>query len=152
TKQWTAGPIIAGCPEYQATRAVTAPHNSELIIGRVHDASLEDMEKALSQAEAAFPAWSHTPVNDRAACLNRFADLLQANMAEFLRLACLEAGKTWNDGVAEVREAIDFCRYYASMAKELMGKPTSLHGYTGELNELSLHPRGTVLCISPWNF
>ena len=67
-------------------------------------------------------------------------------------MACLEAGKTFNDGVAEIREAIDFCRYYAHQAVKLMGNPLHLHGYTGELNELSLHARGIVLCISPWNF
>ena len=82
----------------------------------------------------------------------RFADLLEAHHTTLLLLACLEAGKTWQDGLAEVREAVDFCRYYATKAVELMEHPQRLQGYTGEINELTLHPRGVVLCISPWNF
>jgi RHH-type proline utilization regulon transcriptional repressor/proline dehydrogenase/delta 1-pyrroline-5-carboxylate dehydrogenase len=77
---------------------------------------------------------------------------MEKNKAELLALGCLEAGKTWNDAVSEVREAIDFCGYYATMAEQLMGSPARLNGYTGEINELSLHGRGVVLCISPWNF
>lgn len=150
--QWKAGPIIAGRMIFDSPQSVTSPQQPEKVVGQVQNASLDDVEKALTQAQAAFPAWSKTPVADRAACLKRFADLLQANMMEFMTLACLEAGKTWNDGIAEVREAIDFCRYYATQAQQLMAKPLQLSGYTGELNELSLHPRGTVLCISPWNF
>lgn len=153
SKQWTAGPVVAGSNgNNNEKRSVFSPQNSNVAVGTVQDATLDDVEKALSRAQTTFLSWSQTPVAERAACLNRFADLLQANMAEFLRLACLEAGKTWTDGVAEVREAIDFCRYYATMAQQLMSNPTVLYGYTGELNELSLHPRGTVLCISPWNF
>jgi len=152
-EQWTAASIIAGHAESKTQKqAVSSPQQPQRVIGTVQNASLEDVELALSQAEQAFPHWSNTPVAERAACLNRFADLLQANSVEFLALACLEAGKTMNDAIAEIREAIDFCRYYAVTAKKLMTNPLPLHGYTGELNELSLHPRGTVLCISPWNF
>lgn len=150
--QWKAGPIIAGRMVFDSPQSVTSPQQPEKVVGQVQNASLDDVEKALTQAQVAFPAWSKTSVDDRAACLKRFADLLQANMMEFMTLACLEAGKTWNDGIAEVREAIDFCRYYATQAQHLMANPLKLSGYTGELNELSLHPRGTVLCISPWNF
>lgn len=150
--QWKAGPIVAGREQFDSLQTVTSPQQPSLVVGSVQNASLNDVEKALTQAELTFPVWSSTPVEERAACLNRFADLLQANMMEFLSLACLEAGKTWNDGIAEIREAIDFCRYYAVMAQQLMAKPTRLNGYTGEINELSLHPRGTILCISPWNF
>ncbi|CAM3041445.1 bifunctional proline dehydrogenase/L-glutamate gamma-semialdehyde dehydrogenase PutA [Legionella worsleiensis] len=150
--QWRAGPIVGGKMSCDDQQTVTSPQQPSRPVGNVQLASLDDVEQALVQAESAFPLWSKTPVGERAACLSRFADLLQANMMEFLSLACLEAGKTWNDGVAEVREAIDFCRYYAHMAQQLMAEPTRLHGYTGEINELSLHPRGTILCISPWNF
>lgn len=69
-----------------------------------------------------------------------------------MTIACLEAGKTMNDCIAEVREAVDFCRYYSMQAQQILSEPLRLTGYTGELNELSLHPRGVVLCISPWNF
>lgn len=150
--QWNAGPVIAGRHVFDSPVPVVSPQQPDKVIGMVQNASLVDVEKALSQAHQAFASWSVMPVNKRAACVTRFADLLQANMLEFIALACLEAGKTWNDGVSEVREAIDFCRYYALMAEQLMGEPTQLKGYTGELNELSLHPRGVVLCISPWNF
>ncbi|KTD60835.1 bifunctional proline dehydrogenase/L-glutamate gamma-semialdehyde dehydrogenase PutA [Legionella shakespearei] len=151
-KQWKAGPVIGGRASSDAQHPVSSPQNADQVVGAVQNATLADVEKALAIATQTFATWSQTPVAERAACLKRFADLLQANMAEFLALACLEAGKTWNDGVAEVREAIDFCRYYAEMAQELMAQPKSFNGYTGELNELSLHPRGIVLCISPWNF
>lgn len=150
--KWKAGPLIAGKSLSGSYQSVSSPQQPELIIGAVQNATLDDVEKALTQAEETFVSWSKVPVGERAACVKRFADLLQAHMSELLALACFEAGKTWNDGVAEVREAIDFCRYYAVKAQELMEKPTRLSGYTGELNELSLHPRGTVLCISPWNF
>jgi RHH-type proline utilization regulon transcriptional repressor/proline dehydrogenase/delta 1-pyrroline-5-carboxylate dehydrogenase len=149
---WKAGPIIAGTLHCDEQHTVTSPQNSKLKIGSVQQATLDDVEKALTHAEQSFAQWSATPVKERAACARRFADLLQAHMDELMVLACLEAGKTWGDGIAELREAIDFCRYYAARAEELMGSPTRLHGYTGELNELSVHPRGTILCISPWNF
>ncbi|MDX1836920.1 bifunctional proline dehydrogenase/L-glutamate gamma-semialdehyde dehydrogenase PutA [Legionella taurinensis] len=150
--RWQAKPVIAGRDGGQVDRSVTSPQQPGRPVGRVSDATREDIDWALTQADAAFPAWSTRPVSERAACLTRYADLLEENRATLLAMACLEAGKTWNDGVAEVREAIDFCRYYAAMATKLMAKPLSLHGYTGEINELSLHGRGTVLCISPWNF
>lgn len=149
---WHAGPMIGGRMSQKGEHKVCSPQHKDRVVGSVSNATLEDVDKALTQAELAFAQWSKTPVEERAACLRRFADLLQANMIELMALACLEAGKTWNDGIAEVREAIDFCRYYAMMAQQLMGNPMRLHGYTGETNELSLHPRGTVLCISPWNF
>ncbi|MFJ1267576.1 bifunctional proline dehydrogenase/L-glutamate gamma-semialdehyde dehydrogenase PutA [Legionella lytica] len=151
SKQWTSGPIIAGTPEPGDAQNVRSPQQAERIVGIVQNASVNDVETALSAAVSTFSSWAETPVEERAACLERYADLLQENDAEFLALACLEAGKTLNDGVAELREAIDFCRYYAKLAQEIL-IPKSLTGYTGELNELSLHPRGIVLCISPWNF
>ncbi|MGC1183259.1 bifunctional proline dehydrogenase/L-glutamate gamma-semialdehyde dehydrogenase PutA, partial [Legionella sp.] len=151
--QWAAGPIIAGSssckPELQN---IYSPQDTEQVIGSVQNASLNDVEEALAAAVQTFSLWSAKPVKERAACLNRFSDLLQENSSELLALACFEAGKTLNDGIAEVREAIDFCRYYALLAQQIMENPIHLRGYTGELNELSLHPRGTVLCISPWNF
>ncbi|MDI9818404.1 bifunctional proline dehydrogenase/L-glutamate gamma-semialdehyde dehydrogenase PutA [Legionella sp. PL877] len=150
--RWHARPLLAGKQGGEVDRSVASPQNAERSIGRVSHATLQDVEWALSQAQAAFSSWSKTNVFERISCIERFAQLLEENMPELLAIACLEAGKTWNDGVAEVREAVDFCRYYSAMAEKLMVKPAKLHGYTGELNELSLHPRGTILCISPWNF
>lgn len=151
--QWHAAPILANKKSTnQETCAIRCPQQSNQIIGQVVEATSTDIEWALTQAQLAFGDWSNTDVSERAACLERFACLLEDNMSTILAMACLEAGKTWRDGVAEVREAIDFCRYYAAQAVKLMKKPKHLHGYTGELNELSLHGRGVVLCISPWNF
>lgn len=151
--EWQASPILAGKKTKNTEkRELVSPQSSKIRVGSVIDALPEDAEWALSQATEAFPNWSRTPVAERAACLRRFADLLEIHTTKFLGIDCLEAGKTWADGVAEVREAVDFCRYYANMAEELMAKPKELRGYTGELNRLSLHARGVVLCISPWNF
>jgi RHH-type transcriptional regulator, proline utilization regulon repressor / proline dehydrogenase / delta 1-pyrroline-5-carboxylate dehydrogenase len=150
---WLAKPLLAGGKQGGLVdRSVTSPQKIECLVGRVSDATQQDIDWALSQAELAFPKWNYKPVNERIDCIERFAKLLEENMPELLAMTCLEAGKTWSDGVAEVREAVDFCRYYAMMAEKLLAKPTLLHGYTGELNELSLHGRGVVLCISPWNF
>ncbi len=150
---WQAYPLMA---ERKTTNqdhhAVYSPQRTDQLIGHVTEATLDDVEWSLTQACSAFETWSHTPVTERAATIERFACLLEENMPTFLAMACLEAGKTWNDAIGEVREAIDFCRYYAAQAEKLMSKPVKLHGYTGELNEMSLHARGVVLCISPWNF
>ncbi|HBM82949.1 MAG TPA: bifunctional proline dehydrogenase/L-glutamate gamma-semialdehyde dehydrogenase, partial [Halieaceae bacterium] len=98
------------------------------------------IESALALAHAGFPQWSALPVNERAQCLQRLADALEAHRDELIALCCKEAGKTLRDGVAEVREAVDFLRYYAARAVE------------ARFAEHGLQPRGVVLCISPWNF
>jgi RHH-type transcriptional regulator, proline utilization regulon repressor / proline dehydrogenase / delta 1-pyrroline-5-carboxylate dehydrogenase len=100
---------------------------------------------------AGFRAWSERPVAARSAVLRTAADMLEARMEEFSALTVKEAHKTWDDAVAEVREAIDFLRYYASDAERVMA-PVTLAGPTGETNELHLRGRGTWVCISPWNF
>jgi RHH-type transcriptional regulator, proline utilization regulon repressor / proline dehydrogenase / delta 1-pyrroline-5-carboxylate dehydrogenase len=152
-EQWTSGPIIAShTPSKGEMQRIESPQKNENSVGTVQNASLDDVDRALSQAEQEFPHWSSLSVKERSACLNRFADLLEENRAELMTIACLEAGKTMGDCIAELREAIDFCRYYAMLAQQILDRATRFTGYTGELNELSLHPRGTVLCISPWNF
>ncbi|MDF1646341.1 MAG: bifunctional proline dehydrogenase/L-glutamate gamma-semialdehyde dehydrogenase PutA [Legionellaceae bacterium] len=151
--KWEAKPLIAGRDTKNTEKkAVLSPQVNTNQVGFVCDALEEDVEWALTKATACFPGWAKTPVSERAACLRRFADLLETHTTTFLAIACLEAGKTWVDGIAEVREAVDFCRYYANMAEKLMENPMEMQGYTGETNQLSLHARGTVLCISPWNF
>ncbi len=114
-------------------------------------ASTVDVTRAIDRASQAFDAWRDTPVAQRAAALRRAADLLEALRAEFCAVLVLEAKKTLGDGVAEVREAIDFCRYYADEADTKLVVHT-LPGPTGESNELQLHGRGVFACISPWNF
>jgi len=151
--EWQASPLIAGKKTKNTEKhELFSPQSSKIRIGFATDALPEDAEWALDEAIKYFPNWSKKPVAERATCLRRFADLLEIHGTKFLGIACLEAGKTWADGIAELREAVDFCRYYANMAEELMAQPKELQGYTGELNQLSLHARGVILCISPWNF
>lgn len=150
--EWHTTPLISG-KKYsnKDAKPVFSPQDNTKQIGTVVEASKEDANHALEQASLAFDDWAKTPVAERADIMRRFADLLETHTLDFLALDCLEAGKTWADGIAEIREAVDFCRYYANMAEKLMA-PMELQGYTGETDVLSLHPRGTVLCISPWNF
>jgi RHH-type proline utilization regulon transcriptional repressor/proline dehydrogenase/delta 1-pyrroline-5-carboxylate dehydrogenase len=105
----------------------------------------------VSRAAAAFPAWRATPVAERAGMLRRAADAMEAQLPTLCALLVKEAFKTWGDCVAEVREAVDFLRYYANEAERIM-QPVTLPGPTGESNELRLVARGPWVCISPWNF
>jgi RHH-type proline utilization regulon transcriptional repressor/proline dehydrogenase/delta 1-pyrroline-5-carboxylate dehydrogenase len=118
----------------------------------VRDATADEIRAAMQAAHEAQPAWDARSAGERAACLERAAQLLQARRGQFLSLLVREAGKTLPDALAELREAIDFCRYYAARGRELFGAPQELPGPTGERNELSLHGRGVFVCISPWNF
>jgi RHH-type transcriptional regulator, proline utilization regulon repressor / proline dehydrogenase / delta 1-pyrroline-5-carboxylate dehydrogenase len=112
--------------------------------------SADDLFKATT---AAFRSWNATPVAVRAACLDRMADMLEARRGPFLALLQSEAFKTLDDAVAELREAVDFCRYYAAEArKHFHAEGILLLGPTGEENRLRLRGRGTFVCISPWNF
>ena len=107
--------------------------------------------EAVSRSAKAFPAWRATPVAERAGMLRRAADAMEAQLPNLCALLVKEAFKTWGDCVAEVREAVDFLRYYANEAERIM-QPISLPGPTGESNELRLVARGPWVCISPWNF
>ncbi|MBW8831932.1 MAG: L-glutamate gamma-semialdehyde dehydrogenase [Burkholderiales bacterium] len=120
-------------------------------VDAVKEATIADVDAAMQQLHAAFPDWNATPLVQRAAALRRAANMLEACMPEFCGLLVKEAHKTLGDCVAEVREAVDFCRYYADQA-EVRLAPQTLPGPTGESNELHLHGRGVFVCISPWNF
>ncbi len=113
--------------------------------------SSTDLATALTATHAAFPAWAATPVATRAAILDRLADLLEAETPALMAFLVHEACKTIPDALGEVREAVDFCRYYAAEARRLF-TPTLLPGPTGERNELHLVGRGTFAAIAPWNF
>ena len=128
--QWTAG--TGATP-----RDVLNPANPTDVVGQVFEASAEDVTQAISAAQNAQPAWAATPVADRAAILRRVADLYEAHAPELFALCTREAGKTLADGVAEVREAVDFLRYYAGQAPKA---------------EKDTAARGVIACISPWNF
>ncbi|MGE0339485.1 MAG: bifunctional proline dehydrogenase/L-glutamate gamma-semialdehyde dehydrogenase PutA [Xanthobacteraceae bacterium] len=109
-------------------------------------------EIAIEKALQAFPSWSETPAETRAEALERAADLLEAHRGRFLLLLQGEGKKTLDDALAEVREATDFCRYYAAEARRLFASDTLLPGPVGERNLLRLQARGVFVAISPWNF
>ena len=117
----------------------------------VAEAQADGATAAVARAVAAFGAWNHTPVAQRAAVLRFAADALDTALPRFGALLVKEAHKTWGDAVSEVREAVDFLRYYANEAERGMA-PQTLPGPTGESNTLRLEGRGAWVCISPWNF
>ena len=117
----------------------------------VREATLDEVSATMARLQVAHGAWRATPLAERSAALRRAGDALESRRAEFCALLVSEARKTWGDAVAEVREAVDFCRYYADQAEATL-KPQVLPGPTGERNELRLHGRGVFVCISPWNF
>jgi RHH-type transcriptional regulator, proline utilization regulon repressor / proline dehydrogenase / delta 1-pyrroline-5-carboxylate dehydrogenase len=147
-----AGPIINGILLPGSTRPVTNPADRLDIAGSTRDATAAEIVMAFDASAAAYPAWNLRGGEARAAILDKASDLLEANHAEFHALLVREAGKTLSDAIAEVREAVDFCRYYALRARQQFAAPERMEGPTGELNELSLHGRGVFACISPWNF
>ena len=110
-----------------------------------------DIEAVFQKAQAGFDAWSHASVERHAACLEKLSDALEDNTAALMALMIKEGGKCIPDALGEVREAVDFCRYYAVRAREDFALVT-LPGPTGERNYLRLSGRGVFICISPWNF
>lgn len=149
---WRAAPMIDGKSFSGELRSVYAPADRRKDIGQVAYATSTLMEQALRTTHAARKDWNATSPHIRAACLEKAADLLEENMAEMMALCVFEGGKTLPDAQAEVREAIDFCRYYAREGVALFANPHPLPGPTGEDNQLSYDGRGVFLCISPWNF
>ena len=135
-QQWHASPTLARGDG--TVRKVVNPARSEDRVGSVVDATPKQATEALTTAVAAFPEWRDRPTSERAALLERVADQYEAHAVELVALAIREAGKTRLDGLLEVREAVDFCRYYAARARA---------GQVGERRGL-----GPFVCISPWNF
>jgi len=152
TEHYEAMPLIGGKPVKGKSAKVCAPADRRDIVGYVTEATSEDAAEAMAKAAGAFRAWADTPAGERAAILDRAADMLQLRLPELVALIVREGGRTQGDAVSEVREAIDFCRYYAAQAREKFAEPIVLPGPTGERNTLSLHGRGVFVCISPWNF
>ena len=134
---WLEG--ISNPESVENAEPVTNPANHQEVLGYITHADETEMAAIVERAHNAFADWSNTAVEDRAEILLKTADALEAHRDELIALCTKEAGKTILDGVAEVREAVDFCRYYAAKAKELLADGT-------------LESRGVVLCISPWNF
>ncbi|MEZ9185345.1 bifunctional proline dehydrogenase/L-glutamate gamma-semialdehyde dehydrogenase PutA [Vibrio splendidus] len=155
--QWTAGPVINGeslaesmIKADQNVEQVTAPYDRRINVGQVAFANLDHVSAAITGADAAFADWNATSVETKAAALDKLADLMEDNLAELVAICHQEAGKTIHDSVDEVREAVDFCRYYAKQADNLEG--FELKGFDGQTRIASRQGRGVFVCISPWNF
>ncbi|WP_207478484.1 bifunctional proline dehydrogenase/L-glutamate gamma-semialdehyde dehydrogenase PutA [Arenibaculum pallidiluteum] len=151
SRPWVAGPIVGGHRIEGAGRPVLDPGDRRRVVGSVVEAGAEAVQQALATAVSAQLAWAAAGVDRRAECLDRTAALLEQSRAEVLALLVREAGKTLPDALAELREAVDFCRYYAARGRADF-QPRVMPGPTGERNELRLTGRGVFVCISPWNF
>ncbi|MGY0571586.1 bifunctional proline dehydrogenase/L-glutamate gamma-semialdehyde dehydrogenase PutA [Bradyrhizobium sp. RDM12] len=118
----------------------------------VTDATPEQAAAAMAAARAGFVTWSRTPASARAAALEQAAHLLESRSAHFIAALQREGGKTLDDALSELREAADFCRYYAAQGRKLFGSEVAMPGPTGESNSLAMRGRGVFVAISPWNF
>ncbi|CBL46040.1 Proline dehydrogenase/ delta-1-pyrroline-5-carboxylate dehydrogenase [gamma proteobacterium HdN1] len=134
-----------------ATLPVYSPANSQDLVGCYPQFRISDCERAMEMASLAQSSWRQTQIADRARILERIADQFEENRTELIALLIRESGKTVVNAIGEVREAVDFCRYYAAQAL-LVLTPRTLNGPTGESNQLITEGRGVFLCISPWNF
>ena len=135
---WKAEPQLAGAKFTGETRPVLNPGDARDVVGEVTEIAASDVDQAMQTAEKAVKSWGAVTSAERAACLDRAADIMQRDMPELLGLVMREAGKSMPNGIAEVREAIDFLRYYADQARRTLG--------------VAHKPLGPVVCISPWNF
>ncbi|MFK8076318.1 MAG: bifunctional proline dehydrogenase/L-glutamate gamma-semialdehyde dehydrogenase PutA [Granulosicoccus sp.] len=142
TTRWFASSIIHGIDRKSELKPVFSPNDSTDKVGEVQLASDRDVVQALSVAKDYKNTWASTAISQKANALRVASDVYEEHIAEFSALLCREAGKTINDAISEVREAVDFLRYYAASAEEL--EPT--------LSKYSTHSHGVVVCISPWNF
>ena len=149
---WQAAPLLGGFAQAGAARPVLDPADRRRQVGEAVWATPEMADKALARAQAAAADWDALGAEARARILRRIADLYEENHTELMALAVREAGKTVGDALAEVREAVDFCRYYAARGAEIFADSQRMPGPTGERNELRHAGRGVFLCISPWNF
>ncbi|NOQ13053.1 MAG: bifunctional proline dehydrogenase/L-glutamate gamma-semialdehyde dehydrogenase PutA, partial [Methyloprofundus sp.] len=151
-RTWHATPLVNGKvftgPDYK----IFNPADIQQIVGSAIDSEQNAQAAALRVAYSAAKHWRLAAVKKRAAYLQKTAELLEENRLELVSLCVREAGKTIQDAQTEIREAVDFCRYYAQSAIELFSQPLNLTGPTGEKNQLYQYGRGVFVCISPWNF
>jgi RHH-type proline utilization regulon transcriptional repressor/proline dehydrogenase/delta 1-pyrroline-5-carboxylate dehydrogenase len=149
----SSGPLIGGKLSAGASpQPIVSPADDNRVVGVVSEAQLPQIDQAFKLARAAQPAWDRSGGAARAKVLRAMADALETNIDRLIAILSREAGKTLSDGIAEVREAVDFCRYYAVLAEDQFGAGEVLKGPVGETNTLSLAGRGVFVCISPWNF
>ncbi len=146
------GVTIGGKLRNEGARDVVSPSDLSRVIGHASEANIDALDEAVVRARKAHHGWNALGGAARARILRKMAHALEANMDRLIALLALEGGKTFGDAVAEVREAADFCRYYALLATREFGAPTMLTGPVGETNAWQLSGRGVFACISPWNF
>jgi RHH-type proline utilization regulon transcriptional repressor/proline dehydrogenase/delta 1-pyrroline-5-carboxylate dehydrogenase len=147
-------PIINGLARKEGDpENIMSPSNKTLLVGKAWLANESLISEAFNKAEKGFNQWSSLSADFRADVLDKLADLLERDQHILLSLCVREAGKTIEDSINELREAVDFCRYYAMQGREKFSEEgVLLPGPTGEKNVLTLHGRGVFVCISPWNF
>jgi RHH-type transcriptional regulator, proline utilization regulon repressor / proline dehydrogenase / delta 1-pyrroline-5-carboxylate dehydrogenase len=152
-KPVSALPIVAGKAEAgEAVRKVTSPQDRRATVGEVSEATSAQIDQALKAAHGAQVEWDRLGGAERARILEKASDLYEKNTSRLMALLIGEAGKTFESALADLREAVDFLRYYAERARAEFTEPLRLGGPTGEGNELMLAGRGVFVCISPWNF
>jgi RHH-type transcriptional regulator, proline utilization regulon repressor / proline dehydrogenase / delta 1-pyrroline-5-carboxylate dehydrogenase len=152
TAEIATAPLINGAAAAGSARQLFSPIDRAISVGSVVEASPEHVDAAVAAARGGVAHWSATPATVRAQALEKAADLLQSRAARFIGLLQREGGKTLDDALSEVREATDFCRYYASQGRRLFGEGETMPGPTGESNVWRLRGRGVFIAISPWNF
>jgi RHH-type proline utilization regulon transcriptional repressor/proline dehydrogenase/delta 1-pyrroline-5-carboxylate dehydrogenase len=152
SESWQAAARVAGEDCDGPPRAVASPADAEDVLGVVVEASDADVDRSLQQADLAADDWERLGGARRGEILFRAADLFEQHGARLMARVIREGGRTLPDAVSELREAVDYCRYYARQAQLEFDVPRRLPGPTGELNELYLRGRGVFACISPWNF
>ncbi|GMQ86939.1 MAG: bifunctional proline dehydrogenase/L-glutamate gamma-semialdehyde dehydrogenase PutA [Gammaproteobacteria bacterium] len=152
SETWHAAACVGGEELRGEGRPLMNPADSGRTVGDVVEADTETVDRALAIATDAAPGWNGVGGSQRARYLYKTADLFEARVTELVARLVYEAGRTLRDAVSEVREAVDFCRYYAFRAEQEFASAMALPGPTGERNELQLHGRGVFACISPWNF
>ncbi|MFU8815117.1 MAG: bifunctional proline dehydrogenase/L-glutamate gamma-semialdehyde dehydrogenase PutA, partial [Pseudomonadales bacterium] len=149
---WQATPVINGETPAGRARPVLSPVDRSIAVGQVVEATAEHAREALTRAAAVAECWAAVPAAERGRILRHASDLLESRGPALMTLICREAGRTVADAHLEVREAVDFLRYYAAEGERLFAAPMQLPGPTGESNTLRLTGRGPFLCIAPWNF
>lgn len=133
-------------------QTIRNPANTQHILGSRSIVSAKDIVESIEKAHAFFPAWTHYGADFRAKCLNKLADLIEQHTASFTALLITETGKTLNNALQEIREASDYCRYYAAQCRQHFSHPVHFPGPTGEVHQRYYEGRGVLICISPWNF
>ncbi len=152
SQKWEAAPLIGGKPLKKGnSRSVTVPADKTRVVGQVWDADESLIPQAFEEAKKGFEVWSGASAETRASALEKFGDLMEKHRTELMHLIVREGGKTLDDALSEVREAVDYCRYYAMRGRGDFDA-LKLPGPTGESNTLYMGGRGVFVCISPWNF